>query len=110
MLAFVWNWIVTWVLGWGGVGAVVSIALWVFWWFSPVFKTQLLHAAVAATAFTIAATVFFTRGYDAGYDSALAAVARDDQDALDRVSAGKSAMANCRMVRGTWDVVTGTCK
>jgi len=70
MFSFVWNWIWEWVFGWGGLGAVVSVAAWALWYFmpeiSPKFKALLLHIAVAVTLFTVASTYFFTKGYDDG--------------------------------------------
>lgn len=106
----VWNWVLSWVLGWGGLAAVACAIAWAAWWFVPVFKPQLLHVAVGVTIFAVASTWFFTKGYESGYDSAIAAIARDDQAAVDRVSAGRTERANCRARGGTWDVTTGTCR
>lgn len=93
MLTFAWNWIVSWIIGWGGIGALVSIVAWLLWY---TLRTQLLlHIAIAATVFTIASSYFFTKGYDEGvalitaqWDAANAkavkyAKARDDSIATD---------------------------
>lgn len=54
--------------------------------------------------------VWHHRVYESGYAAAIAAVARADQDAIDRVAAGVKELVECRVRGGTWDVVTGTCK
>ena len=70
MLALAWGWIVNWIIGWGGLGALISAGLWLLWFFCPAFlltyKSQLLHAAIIATTITASATYFFTQGYNAG--------------------------------------------
>lgn len=110
MLQAAWGWFTTWVIGWGGVAALAAVLAWVAWWLSPAFKPQLLHLAVALTVFTVASTYFYTQGWERGYGAALAAVARADQGAVDRVNAGKSLIKACRDRGGTWDVVAGVCK
>lgn len=110
MIAFIWNWIVSWLLGWGGVGALVTAGAWAAWFFSPVLKMQLLQVAIGVTAFTIASTFFFSRGYESGYSAAIAAVARADQDAINRVKDGIKDLVECRARNGTWDVTTGRCR
>lgn len=110
MFEFAWNWILSWLIGWGGTGTVVCIVAWLAWYFSPVFKAQLLHVAIGATIFTVASTYFFSSGYDKGYSAAIAAVARADQDAINRVKDGVKDLVACRARNGTWDVTTGTCR
>lgn len=65
-------------------------------------------AAVAALAG--AYTVWHHKVYQSGYDAAIAAVARADQDAINRVKDGVKDLVECRARNGTWDVSTGTCK
>lgn len=65
-------------------------------------------AIVAALA--TAYGVWHHQVYQSGYDAAIAAVARADQAALDRVKAGQDDLAACRARGGTWDVVTGICQ
>lgn len=110
MIQFIWNWVLSWVFGWGGIAAVVCIAAWITWFLSPLFKAQLLHVAIGATIFTVASTYFFSSGYDKGYSAAIAAIARADQDAINRVKDGIKDLVACRVRGGTWDVTTGTCK
>lgn len=113
MLTQIGNWLSNWIIGWGGIGALVSIAAWLLWYFTPAillnFKSLLLHIAVGATVFTIASTYFFTNGYNIGYRVAINAIARKDQAAVDRVKAGQESLAVCRASGGTWDVTTGNC-
>lgn len=110
MIAAAWGWFTSWVIGWGGLAALATVIAWAAWWLSPAFKPQLLHLAVGLTIFTVASSYFFTTGFESGYSSAISAIARDDEAAVERVKAGKSEMANCRARGGTWDVTTGTCK
>lgn len=103
MFALAWDWIVAWLFGWGGIGAIVCAVAWAAWIFSPLFKTQLLQIAIAVTLFTLASTYFFTKGYDAGvaeitaqWDAAntkakIAANARDDAIAADTETKVKQA-------------------
>lgn len=109
MLNWGFHWVVTWIIGWGGVGALVSVGLWVAWYFSPLAKTQLLHAAIIATAVTISATYFYTSGYNTGYTTALNQVASQNKEASDAVKKAISSVAQCADAGGTWDTVTGTC-
>lgn len=101
-VAIAWSWLV----GWGGVGVAACIVAWAAWFFVPVFKIQLLQIAIAVTVFTVASTYFYSRGYEA----ALAAVAREDADAIARVAAGAVDVQACRARGGTWDVTTGACR
>lgn len=62
------EWAAHWIIGWGGIGALVSALAWVAWFFCPPVpgKQVLLHIAVVATVITVAATYFFTKGYSDG--------------------------------------------
>lgn len=64
----------------------------------------------AVVAFAGAYTVWHHKVYQSGYDAAIAAVARADQDAINRVKGGIRDLVICRQQGGTWDVVSGTCK
>lgn len=66
--------------------------------------------AVVAVAVVAAYATWHRHVYNAGYEAAIAAVARADQDAIERVKDGVKDLVACRTNGGTWDVVTGTCK
>ena len=109
MLTLVWNWIVNWIFGWGGLGGLISVALWAAWYFSPLAKQQLLHAAIIATAVTISATYFFTSGYNTGYATAINQVAAKNKEATDAVNKVTSSVDECFNSGGTFDDVSGVC-
>jgi hypothetical protein len=109
MFTMVWHWIVNWIIGWGGIGALISAGLWVAWYFSPLAKPQLLHAAIIATAVTVSATYFFTNGYNTGYATAINHIASQNKEASDAVKKAISNVDQCATANGTWDTVTGSC-
>lgn len=113
MLTLIWHWITNWIIGWGGIGALVSAAAWALWFFCPAalltYKSQLLHIAIAATVFTFASTYFFTNGYNKGYAVAINQVAAKNREATDAVNKAISNVDACNAANGTWDTVTGVC-
>jgi hypothetical protein len=106
---FVWNWIVDWIIGWGGIGALVSIGLWAAWYFSPIAKTQLLHAAVVATAITASGTYIFTHGYNAGRSQVLHAIAAQDAAAKAEGDKANDDVQKCFSSGGTWNIANSVC-
>lgn len=109
MLSLIWGWIWNWLLGWGGIGGVVCIAAWAAWWFSPVFKSTLLHIAIGATVFVFSASYFFTSGYNKGYQVAIHAVAAKDKRATDEADKARGTVQDCFNSGGTWDVASASC-
>lgn len=67
-------------------------------------------AAAVIAALAIGYGVWHHKVYQSGYDAAIAAVARLDQEAMDRVKDGVKDLIECRARGGTWDIVSGTCK
>lgn len=109
MIGLIWNWIISWIIGWGGAGLLVCIAAWLAWFFSPVFKPTLLHIAVGATIFVVASTYFFTSGYNKGWTAAIHAIAAQDQKAVDESNVAKGTVADCFNGGGTWDIASAGC-
>lgn len=109
MFVMVGHWITNWIIGWGGVGGLVCVGLWAAWYFSPLAKQQLLHAAIIATAVTISATYFFTSGYNTGYATAINHIASQNKEASDAVKSAISNVDQCINSGGTWDTVNGVC-
>ena len=113
MLSMVGHWIYNWILGWGGLGAVVSIAAWAAWFFTPAFllpiKSLLLHIAVGATIFTFTSSYFYTKGYNTGYAVAIHAVAAQDQRAVKESEVAKGTVSDCFNSGGTWNVEDASC-
>src|ERR1017187_8402355 len=99
MLTLVWNWFTHWIIGWGGIGALVSAIAWALWFFCPAalltYKSQLLHIAIAATVFTFASGYFYTSGYNKGYQVAINQVAAQNKEAKDAVNKVTSDVGQC---------------
>ena len=113
MATMIWNWVINWIWGWGGAGALVSVAAWLLWYFTPAillnFKSLLLHVAVGATVFTFASSYFFTSGYNKGYAVAINQVAKNTKEAKDAVDTAVKTTADCFARGGTPDDTTGVC-
>ena len=113
MLNMAWHWFTNWVIGWGGIGALVSAAAWALWFFCPAvlltYKSQLLHIAIAATVFTFASGYFFTSGYNTGYATAINHIASQNKEASDAVKQAISNVDQCNTAGGNWDTVNGVC-
>lgn len=113
-LYLTWHWLTSWVIGWGGVGAIVTIAAWVLWYFTPAFlsesRTVLFNVAIGATVFTFASTYFFTNGYNAGYALAINQIAAKNKEAKDAVDKAITKVDECNNRGGTWDTVSGMCQ
>lgn len=113
MLTPTWHWITSWIIGWGGIGALVSAAAWALWFFCPAFlltyKSQLLHIAIAATVATLASGYFFTHGYNKGYAVAINQIAAKNKEASDAVKKATSSVDECFNSGGTFDDVGGVC-
>lgn len=114
LLYLIWHWITSWLIGWGGVGALVCAAAWLLWFFCPAmlltYKTQLLYIALGATFFTFASTYFFTSGYNKGYATAINHIASQNKEASDAVKKAISSVDQCNAAGGTWDTVGGVCE
>ena len=113
MISMIGHWIYSWIFGFGGLGAVVSVAAWALWFFCPAFllpiKSLLLHIAVGATIFTFASTYFYTKGYNTGYAVAIHAIAAQDQRAAKAAETAKTTVSDCFNSGGTWNVEDATC-
>ena len=109
MFYAVGHWIYNWILGWGGIGALVSVGLWAAWYVSPLAKTQLLHAAVTATGITLASTYLSAHYYAQGRADDRAQILSQNKEASDAVQQAITNVDNCEAANGTWDTVTGTC-
>jgi hypothetical protein len=103
------HWIYNWILGWGGIGAVVSIILWAAWYFSPIAKPQLLHGAIIATVITATSTYVYTKGYNDGRTDVRTAVQTQNRGAFDAVKRAESTVDQCYDDGNTWDRVNGRC-
>lgn len=106
---FIVHWITGWIVGWGGVGALVSLGLWVAWYLSPLAKPQLLHAAVVATAVTLTSTYVFTLGYNKGRADVVSVVEHQNKGAADAAKKGLSQVDQCYDAGGTWDYDRWRC-
>lgn len=114
MIGAAWHWFTSWVIGWGGIGALVAFAAWALWYFTPTFllesKHVILQIAIAATVFTLASTYFYTSGYNAGYRVAINQVAAKNKEASDAVKKAITKVDACNAGGGTWDTVSGLCQ
>jgi ferric iron reductase protein FhuF len=106
---FIWNWIVGWIIGWGGIGTLISAGFWAAWYFSPIAKPQLLHAAVVATAITISSTYVYTKGYNDGRSQVLHAQAAQDAKAKQEGDAAHDDVQNCFATGNHWDIAGDVC-
>ena len=103
------HWVYNWVFGLGGIGAVISVGLWAAWYFSPLAKIQLLHAAITATGITLASTYLSSHYYNIGYRTAINHIASQNKEASDAVKKAISNVDQCESVGGDWDTTTGRC-
>lgn len=114
ILNLVWHWLTSWVIGWGGIGALVMIASWALWYFTPAFladsKHIILQVAIGATVFTFASTYFYTSGYNTGYRTAINQIASQNKEASDAVKKAINKVDECDRRGGTWDTVSGVCQ
>jgi hypothetical protein len=114
ILTFVGNWLYNWIIGLGGIGALISIAAWLLWYFTPSFlsgsKNTILHVAVVATAITVASTYLSAHYYDFGFKTAMNLVAKQNKEAADAVKKVTTDVDNCFDSGGTFDNVNGVCK
>jgi len=114
MLNAAGHWILNWVIGWGGLGAVVSIAAWALWYSTPAFlagsKTAILHVAITATAITFASTYLSAHYFNLGYATAIDHIASQNKEASDAVKKAISNVDDCNASGGTWDTVGGMCQ
>lgn len=114
MLGFVGHWLWEWVIGWGGVGFLISLAAWALWYFTPSFltgsKSTILQIAIGATLVTVASTYFFSSGYSLGYQVAINQVAARNKEAADAVNKATSQVDACIAAGREWDTSSGVCK
>jgi hypothetical protein len=119
MLGMAWHWVTNWVIGWGGLGALLSLIAWALWFFCPTvpaldkilpYKAQLLHIAIGLTIFTVCSTHFFTSGYNKGYAVAINQVAAKNQEATDAIRKATSSIDDCNAAGRSWDTVAGLCQ
>lgn len=114
IIDLVGHWLINWVVGWGGIGLVVTIAAWLLWYFTPTFlsesKNVILQVAIGATVFTLASTYFYTNGYNTGYKVAINQVAAKNKEASDAVKKAIKSVDECNSSGGSWDTVSGLCQ
>jgi hypothetical protein len=108
---FIWDWFVGWIIGWGGIGALISVGLWALWYFMPVptLKATALHAAVIATAITISGTYIFTDGYNKGRADVLHAIAVQDAKAIQERDQANDDVQTCFSGGGSWNIADRVC-
>lgn len=113
MMYEAWHWLLNWYIGWGGIGVVISTALWALWFFTPAFlvtyKSQLFHGALIATGITLASTYMSAHYYNNGYQAAINQVAAKNKGASDAVKKVESSVEDCFANGGTFDDVAGVC-
>jgi hypothetical protein len=113
MLTEIWHWITSWIIGWGGIGAIIAAIAWVLWFLTPAilidYKSQLLHIAIGATVFAFASAYFYTNGYKTGYQVAINQVAKKTKEATDAITKAAASVDECDRKHGTWDVTSGLC-
>lgn len=113
MLYEIGHWIYNWVVGWGGIGTIISAALWALWFFCPAFlityKTQLFHGALIATGITLASTYMSAHYFNQGYQTAINQVAARNKEATDAVGKATTSVDECFASGGTFDDVGGVC-
>jgi hypothetical protein len=114
MLYEIWHWITSWIIGLGGIGALVAAIAWALWFFCPAilldYKSQLLHIAIGATVFALASSYFYTHGYKVGYQVAINQVAAKTQEAKDAITKASKSVDECDRKHGNWDVTSGLCE
>lgn len=113
MLYMIWHWITSWLIGWGGIGAIVCVAAWLLWFFCPAmlltYKKQLLQIAIAVTAFTFASTYFFTSGFNKGYSTAMHSIAAQDDKAKHDAKDANDEVQACFDSGGDWVAADNSC-
>ena len=101
------------VFGLGGIGAVVSVAAWLLWYFTPALlagsKTTILHVAIVATALTVANTYLSSHYFKLGYQTAINEVAANTKETKDAISKAGQSIDDCNSRGGTWDTTSGVC-
>jgi hypothetical protein len=106
---FILDYIIKWIIGWGGIGALISVALWAAWYFSPLAKTALLHAAVVVTAITVGGTFISAKFYADGRQQALHAIAAQDAKAVQEGNAANDDVQKCFAGGGSWNIADSVC-
>ena len=113
MLYEIGHWIWNWLIGYGGIGLIISAALGLLWFFTPAFlvtyKTQLFHGFLIATGITLASTYMSAHYFNLGYQTAINQVATQNKDATNAVNKATSNVDQCFASGGTFDDVAGVC-
>ena len=113
MLYEIAHWIFNWYIGLGGIGTVISITLWLLWFFTPAFlvtyKSQLYHGAIIATSITVASTYMSAHYFNQGYQTAVNQIAAQNKEATNAVKKATSSVENCFAIGGEFDDTTGLC-
>ena len=107
------HWIWNWAIGWGGIGVIISAALWALWFFTPAFlvtyKTQFFHGALVATGITVASTYMSAHYFNQGYQTAINQVAAQTKETKDAITKAARSIDDCNSLGGTWDTTSGMC-
>lgn len=113
ILGAIGHYLYNYVFGLGGIGAVISIAAWALWYFTPALlagsKTAIFHVAIVATALTVANTYLSAHYFDLGRTTTINQIAAKNKEASDDVKKATESVDQCFARGGTVDDTTGLC-
>ena len=113
ILSAIGHYLYNYVFGLGGIGAIISVAAWILWWFTPAFlsgsKTAIFHVAIVATALTVANTYLSAHYYKIGYQTAINQVAANTKETKDEITKAGQSIDDCDSRGGTWSTIDGLC-
>ena len=113
ILGAIGHYLYNYVFGLGGIGAIISVAAWLLWYFTPALlagsKTAIFHVAIVATALTVANTYLSAHYFALGHQTTINQIAAQDAKALKEAADAKGEVDKCFASGGDWDVSTGVC-
>jgi hypothetical protein len=114
MIYSITHWLFNWVIGWGGIGILVVLGLWVLWYFTPgvlgATKRDIFVAAISATVLWFIVTFLSATYYERGYKAAMDHISSQNAEAARAVKNAITNVDQCYNSGGEWDSSAGVCR